>query len=325
MILRYKSDIRTLTFVGLSFAINYGSLIYYDQIKSHTALLILWIILACVMNFFVAVTVHNTIHVPIFLKKSWNKVYQYILSVVYGYSVSAYVPGHNLSHHKHLQTNKDTMRTTRARFHWNLLNQALFFFIVLKEVIQLESDFVKKMKKEKPAWYQQYQLELFLVNLFKIGSLFIHWKASILFIWLPNLYAVWGILGTNIWQHDGCDENDPYNHSRSFTSPLLNFFIFNNGYHGVHHDKPGLHWSQLPAYHKKYIEPHLHPNLNRYSLLVYLFERNIWPGKRTDYLGNPMPIPAPSVSEDWINEVQWAKDKGKEEYGAEDMDFIAAE
>lgn len=320
-ILRYKADLRTLAFVFISMTINYFGLFAYPYLS--WSLIIPLIIAACLMNFFVAVTVHNTIHSPIFRKKSWNKAYQYYLSVVYGYSVSAYVPGHNLSHHKYLQTPKDTMRTTRARFRWNLLNQLLFFFVVIGEVIKLESDFVKKMKTEKPIWYQQYRNEIILVNIIKFGSLLINWQAALLFIWLPNLFAVWAILGTNVWQHDGCDETHPYNHSRSFTSPLLNFFIFNNGYHGVHHERPGLHWSLLPEYHKKRVAPYLHPNLNRYSLLLYCIEAYIWPGKRVDYLGNPLPVPPPSKSEDWIEEIRVNKSNNKSDYGAEDIDFEA--
>ena len=29
-------------------------------------------------------------------------------------------------------------------------------------------------------------------------------------------------------------------------SNLLNFFIFNQGYHSVHHRFPGIHWTEIP-------------------------------------------------------------------------------
>ena len=41
--------------------------------------------------------------------------------------VSNYVPGHNLSHHRHMQGRRDVMRTTKLRFKWHFLNGALFF------------------------------------------------------------------------------------------------------------------------------------------------------------------------------------------------------
>ena len=36
------------------------------------------------------------------------------------------------------------------------------------------------------------------------------------------------------------------NHARNFTGPLLNFLALNNGYHGMHHEEPGMRWSLLP-------------------------------------------------------------------------------
>ena len=50
-------------------------------------------------------------------------------------------------------------------------------------------------------------------------------------------------------QHAGCegwldDESQP--HSVDFPAPFFNLTMFNIGYHSVHHDLPGLHWSELP-------------------------------------------------------------------------------
>ncbi|MDA9121468.1 fatty acid desaturase, partial [Flavobacteriales bacterium] len=104
----------------------------------------------------------------------------------------------------------------------------------------------------------------------------------------------------NYWQHDGCDENHPVNHSRNFTNPLLNFIAFNNGFHGAHHARPDIHWSMLPAYHEEHIRPQLHPNLEQRYLLPYLWKTCIWPGKRLDYLGNPVVLDDSIKYEDWI-------------------------
>lgn len=311
--LRYKADVRTLVFVIIYFMLAYTGFIFYDRMPWW--LVTLLVIITCQFTFFVAITVHNTIHCPIFMKKRWNKAFQFVLSVAYGYSVSAFVPGHNFSHHKETQTAKDAMRTTKARFRWNFLNQLLFFFIVSIDLLPYEFRWVNRMKKEKPSWYWQYMSEIILVNVVKIGLLFVNWQAALLFIWLPHFYAVWGVVGTNMWQHDGCDETHPYNHSRNFTSKWLNFICFNNGFHGAHHEKPGLHWSKLPAYHRKNIASHIHPNLNRVSLFKYLWEANIWPGKRVDYLGNPMPRPAKVKDKDWIEGVKLSSHKN--DLGAE--------
>ena len=104
---------------------------------------------------------------------------------------------------------------------------------------------------------------------------------------LPHQYAAWGIITMNLLQHDGCDENSEYNHSRNFVGKLVNWWTYNNGYHTIHHMEPGLHWSLLPAEHAKRVAPFIHPNLDQPSLLAYLWRTFVWPGKRMTYDGKP--------------------------------------
>ena len=296
-VLRYRADLRTLAFVAFYFFLATLTWLRIDDPWYIVAPLV---VLNCLFSFFCATIVHNTIHCPIFRRKWMNKVFQVVLSFTYGHPVSAYVPGHNFSHHKHTQSEKDNIRTTKARFRWNLLNQLLFFYLMSFDILKSEMRFVRKMKHEKPAWYRQYLFESILLNGVRLVLLLVDWRAFLLVVLIPHQYAAWGIVGTNYWQHEGCDEHHPYNHSRNFTGKLLNWFAFNNGYHGMHHEKPGMHWSLLPAAHKELIEPHIHPNLNRESLVRYLWESCIWPGKRVDYLGNPISLPPKTKDKDWV-------------------------
>jgi hypothetical protein len=43
----------------------------------------------------------------------------------------------------------------------------------------------------------------------------------------------------------------PYSHSNSFESRFFNLTAFNIGYHAVHHDNERVHWSALPAFHRR--------------------------------------------------------------------------
>jgi fatty acid desaturase len=233
-----------------------------------------------------------------------NQAFQLVLSFTYGHSTSAYVPGHNFSHHKYTQSPKDAIRTSKARFKINLLNQLFFFFIMSGDILKGELRFAAKMRHERPLWFRQYLAEMILVLGVKIALLIINWKCTVLFILIPHQYAAWGIVGTNYFQHDGCDENHPYNHSRNFTGKALNWFLFNNAYHGAHHMKPNLHWSLLPAYHAEKLSPYIHPSLERKSLIGYLIETHIYPAKRINYLGEPLQL-APAVKdEDWVGDIQ---------------------
>ena len=52
--------------------------------------------------------------------------------------------------------------------------------------------------------------------------------------------------------------------------------------------RPGLHWSLLPEAHERLLAPYNHPNLNCDYLVRHLWKATIYPGKRLDYLGNPV-------------------------------------
>jgi fatty acid desaturase len=299
--IKYKADYRTLATVGgyaLFLPISWVLFAKFGWLGK------LGLIAAnCVYQFVIVTIIHNVIHVPVFRDKNWNRAFQLYLSAIHGNPVSGFVPGHNLSHHKHVQTPKDATRTTRARFRWNFLNQLLLSFIVLPDIMKAEKRFVLRMKDIKPVWSSQYKVEATLLFFLKVGLLIFDWQRALLLVIIPNIYALWGIFGANYWQHDGCDENHPYNHSRSFTGWSFNTLTFNNGYHGIHHMYMGVHWSLYPEYHERILKPHLHPALDQKSLIAFLWKSCIYPGKRLDYLGNPITLPPKVETADWVADV----------------------
>jgi fatty acid desaturase len=250
--------------------------------------------------FVVAVIVHNAMHVPLFTSKTHNRWMQCFLSVAYGHPVSAYVSGHNLSHHLHTQTPKDVMRTYKVRFQWNLLNAASFFFVVVPAIQRANTSFAAAMKAERPEWHRQYRVEMYVVLLATVALALVNWKAFLLYFVLPHAFGGWGIVSVNYLQHDGADPDSPYNHSRDFTGRLMNWCTFNNGYHTIHHLHPGLHWSFLPAAHQAEVAPRIHPELQQRSLIVYLWRTFVWPGKRLDFAGRPVILAPRDRDQDWI-------------------------
>jgi len=301
-ILRYTADRRSLAFVAIYFILTTSTWFAYLFLKWYI-IIPLVVTISC-FSFFGAVITHNTIHAPVFRSRTLNRLFQIVLSFTYGHPVSSFVPGHNFSHHRYTQTNKDVMRSSKARFSWNLLNQALFFNIMSKDIILWEIRFVKTMYKDRPQWFRQYLSELILVIGVKVALAIVDWQRFLLLIFIPHQYAVWGIVGTNFWQHDGTDEAHTYDHSRNFIGRTLNYWAFNNGFHCMHHRRPGLHWSLLPEWHAKYVAPHNHPNLNQRSLVRYLWKICVWPGKRLDYQGRPVVLKPAGNDEDWISELK---------------------
>lgn len=331
--LRYTADIRTLAFVGTYYALVALAIVYASPaFAAATGFAVPWwgivghVIVLCLLSFFCAVIAHNTVHSPVFKQRVLNKLFQIVLSPAYGHPVSMFVPGHNLSHHKFTQTPKDRMRTDKLRFRWNLLNQVLFMPVVGGIIFKDNAEFVKVMKPRNPAWYRQFLAELGFYVFFLLGTLAAFLLVSagwfdglwkwVVFVVLPHQYAAWGIMGINFVQHDGTDPFHPYNHSRNFTGKVLNWFAFNNGYHGIHHEHPGLHWSLAPAAHEKEYVGKIDPRLDQKSLLPYLFKQFIYPGVRMRYDDTPVVLGPPREDEPWVPTVAQGMNAGEaEDYG----------
>mgnify|MGYP002632210052 CR=1 FL=1 len=296
--LRHREDVRTLGFMATYLALVAVGWGLWDSLPLLGK--VAWVALTSVFSFFCAVITHNTVHVPPFKKRSWNRVFQYVISCCYGHPVSAFVPGHNLSHHLHTQSRRDVMRSTKVRFRWNLLNQLLFMPVLSRDVSSADWRYAMAMRTERPKWFAQWVREwVFFLAIMGALLLLDFWKFLFLAM-IPHLYAAWGIIGINFIQHDGTDQSHPYNHSRNFIGRFVNWWTFNNGFHGMHHHKPNLHWSKLPEEHFATVAPHIHPNLDQTSLLAYCWRAYVRPGLRLRYDGSPYVMPEEGPDEEWI-------------------------
>ncbi len=297
MKLRYSADLRTLAFVATYFGLLIGQWIYAP---TNWWLAVPLFVATCFFSFFGAVITHNTVHCPVFVSRSVNRVFQVLLSLTYGSPVSAFVPGHNLSHHKHVQTKKDVMRTTKVRSSWNLLNMIEFAPRVAVAIMKNDAAYVGAMKGQHKKWFQQYRIEATFVFGLTIALFLFDWKKALLYWFVPHIYAAWGIISMNYLQHDGCDVGHPYNHSRNFVGKLVNWWTFNNGFHGIHHDFPGLHWSLTPQAHADKYAGNIDPRLDEPSMAAYIFRAFIFPAKRLTFDGKPVELPPAGKDENWI-------------------------
>ncbi|MEE9384160.1 MAG: fatty acid desaturase [Nannocystaceae bacterium] len=294
-VLRYRADLRPLAFHVTYFA-SLGAAMMWAPLGGWAAPLFAAL---CATAFLGAVQTHNAVHAPVFTRRAWNKAYQVVLTLIYGHPVSSYVPGHNLSHHKHTQTRRDVMRTTKARFRWNFLNGALFFFIVAPSIMRADATYVSAARRRHRRWFHQLVLEFSMLVAVTGGLLYFDWRKTLIFWVLPHVYAQWGIVTMNLLQHDGCDGQSRYNHSRNFVNRSFNWWVLNNGFHGIHHEHPGVHWSLLPELHQREYGPHLHPALEQESIVAYLWH-TFFLNHRETYAGAPFVLPEEGPDQWWI-------------------------
>jgi len=293
--LRYRADSRTIGLIGF-----YWLLFAADWLLGFRGVWAIPLVAATSLtSWLCAIAAHNTVHCPVFKKRWMNRVFQVWLSLSYGFPISEYLPGHNLSHHKFTQLKEDVMRTSKVSFRWNLLNLALFFFYVAPAVTAGNYRYRRAMRATHPAWNRQLTLEIVAVWGVKAALLIVNWRLALLYCILPHLFALWGITTVNFLWHDGCDPDHPTNHSRNFVGPAFNWFTLNNGYHGMHHVTPGMHWSLLPQNHAIRMAG-IHPRLEQKSLLVYVFKTFIYPARRETYDGKPLVV-TPVPDSDWVS------------------------
>jgi fatty acid desaturase len=317
--LRYSADWRSLAFIAVYWCLVVSMWLWSPLASASTLTAADWtlglglLFATCSFAWWAAVITHNTVHSPVFKDARWNRAFQIVLTCSYGFPVSEYVPGHNLSHHRYTQTHKDAMRTTKARSRFNLLNAITFVPSVVFDVQRMNMKYTALMKHRLPAWHRQLMVETVVCWSIKIAALIVDWRKGLLFIFVPHLYAVFCVTFVNYLWHDGCDETSRYNHSRSFTDPLFNWFHFNNGFHAMHHEAPELHWSVLPAAHAQRLHGHVHPALEQSSFFLYFFRTFFWPGVRVRFDGQPLILPPRAADEaDWVTDAVRVTDLGAE-------------
>jgi fatty acid desaturase len=301
IMLRYRADRRSIGFVTFYFALV---LVQWVWAPSQLWVAVPLLLTTCFFSWFCAIITHNAVHSPVFVNKRLNKVFQVVLTLTYGNPVSSFVSGHNLSHHKHTQTSRDVMRTTKMRFRSNLLNMLLFFPTVALAVTLGDLRFTKAMRTQRPRWFRQLVFEFVALWGVTLLLFVLDWQKALLYWLIPHIYAAWGIISMNYLQHDGCDHDSEYNHSRNFTGKLFGWFTFNNGFHTIHHMRPGLHWSLTREAHEREIEPHIDPRLDEPSIARYIWRAFIWPGKRERYDQKPVELPRERQDADWIPDLR---------------------
>lgn len=267
----------------------------------------------CWMSFYFAVAsgviAHNHQHCPTFKSKVWSRYFGNWISIFYGYPTTpAWVPTHNLNHHKFVNKAGDATITWRLTNSHNFFVAVTYFFVSAYYQAEPISVFLKKTKATKPDQFRRIQLQYVFVYGVHAAMLALaialHGMSEGVFVWgmsmgLPAIFALWTLMLFNYEQHVHTDPWSERNHSRNFVGKVLNFWLFNNGFHTAHHDQAGLHWSKLPQLHATF-EHEIAPELKQRSLWWYWFKQYalspFFPSLGTKQIGRA-PFDAPTGSE----------------------------
>lgn len=229
---------------------------------------------ACLMAVSITTITHNHNHMPIWKNKWMNRFQDYWLTLFYGFPVFAWIPTHNKNHHKFNNREGDYTITYRISEGNNMFTLSTYPAISSWFQQTPIKDFLAKCWKVKKSRFWYYISQYVILGAFIGTALYIDWQKALLYIVIPQQIALTAVLLFNYLQHVGADEESEWNHSRNMLSPVMNVLLFNNGYHTVHHDHPGLHWSELPPAHAK-IHDNIDPVLIEYSFWWMLIRQYI--------------------------------------------------
>lgn len=244
-----------------------------------------WLVpLALYGSYLSGVLSHNHNHLGVFRSKQLNALYGAWLSVFYGMPLFAWVPTHNQNHHLELNGGADASQTSRAGKD-SLVTFLRYPFVCTRHQLALVFAYAKDAAQHHPARFRRILLELGALAgghaLVAAAAVALHGAPLGVLVYavslgLPALLAPYWMMLTNYLQHVGCDPTSPDDHSRNFTSRALNYFVFENGLHTVHHEHPGTHWSRLRALHDARSE-RIDPRLNERSIFSYVAKAYLRP------------------------------------------------
>ncbi len=278
MQLRFAEDRRVL----------FCALILFPLVPALSVLrpaLLPWLVpLAFYVSYLSGVLSHNHNHLGVFRGKTANALYGAWLSIFYGMPLFAWVPTHNQNHHQELNGDADASRTGLAGP--DSLRALLSYPLVCTRYqLPLVLRYARDAFRHHPARFRRIVLQttaLVIGHALVAGiAVALHGPklglaAYAVSLGVPALLAPYWMMLTNYLQHVGCDPKSKDDHSRNFTSTWLNYFVFENGLHTVHHEHPGTHWSRLRELHDARAA-RMDPRLNERSIHGFVWKAYLNP------------------------------------------------
>lgn len=296
---RFASDYRTLLWVFVLFPLVPGLALWRPALCP-------WLLpVQLYLSYCSGVFTHNQTHSSVFAGRWQTLFYSAWLSVFYGCPIAAWIPTHVLNHHRFPNREPDVTRTDRHSPEHSFWQALRYTLVCGAWQLPLVIEYVRRVRRKRSRQWLDVRVQvgaLIVVQLFAC-ALAIAWHGPLLglgtyaaMVLGPALIAPHFMFFTNYIQHVHCDAASPDDYCRNFVSPVANWFLFQNGYHTVHHEQPTVHWSLYPALHAAR-QDRIHPSLNVRSLLGFCVENYLLHGFSRRFGTAPLGTATPSAAE----------------------------
>src|SRR5260370_6166909 len=215
--LRYRADVRTLVWAFLLFPAT----AFAPYLEPR---LVPWLLpWSLYLGFCAGVFSHNHNHCPVFKSRALNSLFSAWLSVFYGFPTFAWIPTHNLNHHKYVNKEGDATITWRYSNKINWLVASTYYFVSAYWQKPLIGDYVRKTRELNPRHYRQIIAQYVTV----VGAHAVLLAAALLVrgprlgamvyafgLVVPALFAAWSMIFINYIQHVHSDPCSTHDHPR---------------------------------------------------------------------------------------------------------------
>jgi len=191
---------------------------------------------------------HSHAHKPIFKNDALSLWFGRLWTVPGGIPSWWWRYKHLAVHHSHLGEDRDWVQPKRradGRY------ENMWIYVLLYWPWRWGYHFSRELRDAPIAVRRRafQELALFAVP-FSIPFFVDPWMA--LGLWLfPAWVGGSIVMGMGMYaQHAGGTDENRFSHTTTFLSHFFNLTMFNAGFHVEHHEKPAVHWSELPRLHE---------------------------------------------------------------------------
>ena len=240
-IFRNQADIIPATLI---IALSFLDILVYLYAKN-IFVLILWLAIVIVPKVCICSWNHHHQHLHTFYSLFLNRIMEMVYSFHTGVTTNAWVLHHNLGHHlNYLNQEKD--ESAWKRKDGSMMGEWEYTFInAVKAHFR-----AYQVGKRHPKYQTGFLCMGTLVCAMLLAAFYFNWLNAFFVFFIPMVFGYLVTVWHTYSHHAGLDTDDHHEASHNIMHRWYNIMTGNLGYHTAHHIKPGVHWSQLPEFHK---------------------------------------------------------------------------
>jgi len=258
--LKYKADYRSIAYILVTVA-----LFAYQWMNGFS-----WWVYIIYLHLSVAASVmtHNHTHINMWNSKPLNVFTDWCLTVFFGVPVFTWIPTHNRNHHRFNNKEGDSSITYRHTEENHAMSLISYPSVSgFHQMSQSIVPYMKQLKENDKKTYYEYLGQIAVLALWIVSFVVLDWQKALIYVIIPQQFSQFSVFVFNYVQHVHANEESRWDHSRNFL--WVNTFLFNNGYHTMHHERANIHWSELPKFHKEIVH-NIDPALIEKSFWGYI-------------------------------------------------------